>query len=843
MPEPQRANCLHRRGTRCNTRTYHPTPEPSLESSGGRDESPITPVGLEARRREQIGEVIEQLAGNDHDYPPPFSEPELYRAAAGVGIPVWEPKVKERFTARILDQLNYERDPVTQAFVPVVGETLIEAIKTAAETVVPALNSELPQSLRGRLEDWCELHGFDTLEHTAVQTIIARQAVLSVLLQATLYERRRKQHAWPSLDTNPQTALRQIQERIGHPGFGECVLDDVVQLFEAADLEAVLSERHRVLYSSQPAESIGRLYEALLPSEYRRTIGQHRTPPEIGNLMQTWATSGGDAVLDPGMGAGGLSTPFHPRWDVSTDSGRVTGIDRSPIAARMGITAQTLARQATTAQLTDFLDLSPEELDYDPDAVVCNPLYTRYQELPAEYRAERNAQAEERTGLDIPGTSPLYAYFLYHLRQFLDPENRAAVLIPHVFLARAYGTPLKRFLLREFHVKALLMSNPNTESVFENAQTTELILFLEARSEDEDTGVTRFIRVDENQDVPNLIEPVRNGERGETDWGVVHCVEQADLDPKQKWDRLFDPIDVETSPRLTPLSELADVRRGLQTGENDFFCLTQETVDAWGIEPRFLERMVPKPEYVDGYEVRSDDWERYDEHERPTWLLYHLDSVEGVPATTYDDEAGRADWTETSTTEESVFSVVEYLRHGLAEHKTLSTRSTVHRREPWYYVERGDVAPILIESMSRSGFRFLLNETNARHLNSYYGVYPDAAIGRTRQKALLAYLNSTFVNKIVSQEQHTLSGGLKKLEPRDVKDIPVIDPREVPDAVASRLADSFDDLREAVRYNEDEETIINRIDSVLEREIVGIVLSSDSLKTGSDNLPDRYLNC
>jgi hypothetical protein len=194
-------------------------------------------------------------------------------------------------------------------------------------------------------------------------------------------------------------------------------------------------------------------------------------------------------------------------------------------------------------------------------------------------------------------------------------------------------------------------------------------------------------------------------------------------------------------------------------------------------------------------------------------------SVEGVPATTCDDEAGRADWTETSTTEESVLSAVEYLRHGLAEHKTLSKRSTVHRREPCYYVERGDVAPMLIESMSRSGFRFLLNETNARHLNSYYGVYPDAAIGRTRQKALLAYLNSTFVNKIVSQEQHTLSGGLKKLEPRDVKDIPVIDPREVPDAVASRLADSFDDLREAVRYNEDEETIINRIDSVLEREL------------------------
>jgi hypothetical protein len=90
-----------------------------LGSKGGRDELSITSVGLEARRRDQIEEVIDQLASDDHDHPPPFSESELYRAAAAVGIPVWEPEVKERFTRRILDQLNYEWDPVGQAFVPV----------------------------------------------------------------------------------------------------------------------------------------------------------------------------------------------------------------------------------------------------------------------------------------------------------------------------------------------------------------------------------------------------------------------------------------------------------------------------------------------------------------------------------------------------------------------------------------------------------------------------------------------------------------------------------------------------------------------------------------------------
>lgn len=168
-----------------------------------------------------------------------------------------------------------------------------------------------------------------------------------------------------------------------------------------------------------------------------------------------------------------------------------------------------------------------------------------------------------------------------------------------------------------------------------------------------------------------------------------------------------------------------------------------------------------------------------------------------MPATTYDDEADCADWSEVAPTEPPAFSVEEYLRHSLAEHKTLTIRATVHRRDPWYRIERGDVAPIVFASMSRSGFHVLLNDSNARHLNSYYGIYPDPAIGRTGQKALLAYRNSPFVDEIGFQKQLTLSEGVKKIEPGDAKNIPVIDPREIPDTVVSTLADCFDDLREA----------------------------------------------
>jgi methylase of polypeptide subunit release factors len=683
---------------------------------------------------------------------------------------------------------------------------------------VPALGSELPQSLHQQTEAWCERHGFDALADPATQEIVAQQAVFGLLLRVTLYEWHHQHDGRPALSDDPLEAVGQVQAQSDTTGFDAWVLDGLMEFADEAVLEALLEERFRILYSAQPAEDIGRVYEMVTPDESRRVLGQYRTPPEIAQLMRTWAASNDNQLLDPGMGPGCLSTPVHPQWEASTGPKRVVGVDQSPLTALMGITAQTLAGQPHALRTTDFLELSPTDLQRDVDAIVCNPPYTRHNLLSTRYKDELNTQAEDQTGLDVPRTSPLYAYFTYHIRQFLDAESRAAVLTPHHFLAREYGTSLKRFLLREFNVKAFVMSDPDTGSRFENAQTTELVAFLESGSAESDTGVTRFIRVDEDPGYRTILEAVRNTEQGETEWGFVNCINQADLDPERKWDVFFDPIDVDTS-HLTPFSELADISRGLQTGENDFFCLSQAEVESTGINTRCLSRMVPPPRFVDSYDVRPDDWDKYSEQGRPTWLLYHVDSVEGVPETTYDKEAKCVDWCESSLNAESAPAVVEYLCHGLPGHETLQTRKTVHTRDPWYRVERGETAPILIAPMTRSKARVLLNETDARHLNSYYGIYPESTIGRTEQKALLAYLNSEFVDSIVSRHQRTLAGGLDKLEPGDVKKLPVIDPRELPDEVVNILAECFDELREAARRDENQTAVINRIDTVLQREL------------------------
>jgi hypothetical protein len=132
-------------------------------------------------------------------------------------------------------------------------------------------------------------------------------------------------------------------------------------------------------------------------------------------------------------------------------------------------------------------------------------------------------------------------------------------------------------------------------------------------------------------------------------------------------------------------------------------------------------------------------------------------------------------------------------------------------------VERCDTASILVTVTGRSGFRAVRNETDAKHLNSYYGVYPDPEITRQGEKALLAYLNYLFGDSGIAQQQRVLVDGLPKVEPGDVEDIPVIDPRELPNRVVATLSECFDDLCETARHNQAESPVMDRIESVLHR--------------------------
>ena len=700
--------------------------------------------------------------------------------------------------------------PAAQRSIP--DERLTRTITEVAASIAPAL-ADAPPSLHSRLASWCDLHGLNDVSGDMRRRILARQAAYHHLLKATLYEYHHRHTELPELPADVRTGFQNARAVTGNPAFDECVLDDLIYLPSRADREPLIQKRTLLLDSTQPAEDVGRIYETVIPDAHRQLLGQFRTPPEIGTLMRTWTATGSSTVLDPGMGAGVLASAFHPDWDVSSDPTHVTGVDRSPLSILMGSTALTLYGQSHDPPNTDFLAMSPDDQPEAVDALVCNPPYTKGDALPPTYKAEINARFERETGLSISARSPLYAYFIYHSRKFLSAGDRAAFITPHSFLATHYGESLKQFLLERYSIEAFVQFNPESYPVFDNADTTALVTFLEAPAEDDTTGQTRFIRVDEPIRASTIRAAVRGEHHGTTDWGYVAAVQQNHLSPIQNWQARFTPIDIDTSG-LIPLSDLATVHRGVSTGNVGFFTLSQDDVELYDLSEHHLTRLIRRPAVVDGYEFREADWRTLRAAGEAVWLLdpdklsavpdslaTFREHVEDAPRSLDDGRGGEAD-------------LVDYLRTAITDHD-LSSTSTVEQGECWYRPPRRDSPRVLVPDSSRDGFPFVLNETDARNIHNYHGI-TNVSVDETDLKAVLAYLNSTVGQRVVHQRTRLRADGYESLGVRALKNLPVIDPRELDDETVVKLAGAFDDLRAAARRDDDTEAVRKNIDAVLQ---------------------------
>jgi len=671
------------------------------------------------------------------------------------------------------------------------------AITTTASLIYTELTDGVDADLESDINAWCDLHGLDRLD--APREIVARQAAFNTLLKSALYERYHQEGRLPDLPADPRVAFETARAETDDPAFDEYVLDRVAGVVEADALADLLAARHALLAADEPSEAVGRLFEAITPQSARRKLGQFRTPPPIASLMAAWLIADGDeTVLDPGVGAGALAAAAYGRKQALADGpplADIHGVDMNALAVVMAATSLALLNHGDPHNLRtgDFLDLDPDDIE-PVEAVISNPPYSRHHELDPAYKERINAQAEAAVDGSVSALSPMYAYFYYHAAEFLAPGGRLSFITPSEFLETGYGESLKRFLVDAFDIRALVLFDRDDDSKFDEALTTSLVSFLE-RPEGEPTDLTRIVRVDGEPSEAELLAAIDGDREGETDWGFINVVPQSDLDPAEKWTGLFDPLDVDTSD-LVPLSELATVTRGIATGQNDYFCLSQQAVDEWEIDERYLSKIIRNARRVPGYDYTHEDWAADREAGREVWVLYHLTELDSEPS-----------------------GVVDYLRHGRSDEIAAHDGYLARHRSPWYVVDRRDPPPVVVTYMSRGGSRFIKNETDARTLSNLHGLYFDVDLRDTEQRALLAYLNSEFASEVVRRSGRTYASGMDKIEPNELEGVPVLDPRQLDNEAVDELATGFDELRRAAREDDEQSTAaaIERIDELLAR--------------------------
>lgn len=465
--------------------------------------------------------------------------------------------------------------------------------------------------------------------------------------------------------------------------------------------------------------------------EYRKAAGQFFTPRWIADGMARWVTATKPAaILDPACGLGMLLDACREQGY----AGKLVGheLDRQ-LVDRLRDAKGVLGDMEI--QQGDFLDTPWEPLS----AAIVNPPYNRFQrrELPQRLQLE----LARTLGATASGYTNQYALFLYSVVSRLNPGGRAAFIVPSEFLATGYGVQVKEFLIRNGRLEHLVLFDPAIR-VFPEAATTACVLLFGASTSE--TLKVWHLHEESESDIFGKIclERVEHSPHA--------IVAYSRLDPRANWQGLG-KVAADTSGFVN-LGIFGSIKRGIATGANEFFVLSNSRAKALGLQSKELMPCIASASSVFGFV--------FDEIQLA--LLKTLDK----PCFLFDGQAAQSD------------TVRHYLEDG--ERQGYHQRYLTKTRKPWYKLESRQPAPMLLAVFGRESFKVVLNRSSAVNLTAFHGFYPFPEFERLIPLIWLYFQTST-ARSIYVEQQRSYGDGLKKLEPGDWTKLKVPDWRSWPE--------------------------------------------------------------
>ena len=640
--------------------------------------------------------------------------------------------------------------------------------------------------------------------------ILLWQVAYGAVLKLILYGLVEKRFDLPSLnELNVSKLVEGFKEayKISRlEAFKPSWIDRGLSLIEPSRLRDPLREAVETIVTRTSSDELSKLYEELVPQEERRRLGEFYTPKPIAEFMVRWILrERSDYVLDPGVGSGTFLIEALHRLEALGSStskavSQLYGVDINPLAVLM-TTINLLIRAPNTSPrifLADFLKLNvlnALHLGFEKtsfDAIACNPPYTRHHELLTPYKEEIARIVEAEAGEPLSRLSSIYVHFFIHAYQFLKDGGRLAFITPSEWMEADYGVALRKFLAKRMHVKSIVLFDERVLA-FSGILTRACIMLA---SKEEPRKRTLLIELRTWPSVSELIETVEGGMEGDYGWGRAKLCDLTSVDPSAKWTPLFKAVVGGVRPDfMTKLGALARVSRGIATGANEFFTLSEGEVRAFGIEREYLRPVVAAARYLKGYDFTKEDWESLRREGKKVYLLWCFKRREELLGT----------------------SVLKYIERG--EAKGFDKRYLTRHRHVWYWVERRDPPDAFLVYMFRSRLRFVYNSARAHALNTLHYVYFNEGVrDEASIKAVLAYLNSSIAFELAKSALRVYGGGMYKLEPEEAMEVPCIDPRKLSPRWRERLAALFDELCAAARRNRESEAL-----QLLDEELKGLL--------------------
>lgn len=469
-----------------------------------------------------------------------------------------------------------------------------------------------------------------------------------------------------------------------------------------------------------------------------RLLGRFYTPDRVAKTLVRWSLAGEPRrVLDPSFGGCSfLRAALKALEDlgVPKPGHHVFGADIDPAAREFGDSLSELGVPRANLLIRDFFSLRPGANGIPRvDAVVGNPPYIRADWISADCK-ERATQVLAERGINLSGRSNAWAYFVAHAMSFLRPDGRLVFLLPASVCFTEYATEVTRLVRRHFRRSAVLHA---PQRFFPDTQERVVVLLAEgygngpgelSRGEVEDLSALECFGGDRSW------QDLSSG----TAWGQ--------LEPTRLTaEELVDWSESTGHSMVHQLGAIAQIRIGLVTGANKFFIrgrAESEILETAGITSLPI---VSRSGLLKTLEWTDSDQAMLDASGSPCRLIV------ARPDAPVRGEAKT--WIETG------------------ERGRLHQRYKCQSRDPWYSIKAGRRPDAFLRYMGSGTPSIVLNQAGSRTTNAIHNLW-----WQTDEQDARAYAVASCTSLFALGCEvfgHAYGGGVLKLEPRAVAQLPV----------------------------------------------------------------------